>query len=96
MTPAVVLAVQDRITSCIPVPDRVTVGALPVALTAILSVAVRVPPAEGVNITATVQWAPAATELPQVSVSAKSLVLVPVKARLRLTVLVPVLVRVVV
>jgi hypothetical protein len=48
-----------------------------------LTEAVRLPLAEGVNITSIMQLAPAATELPQVSaVSAKSLALVPVTARL--------------
>ncbi len=60
----------------------------------ILSAAVHAPAAESVNITAIVQLAPAATEPPQVSVSAKSLALVPVKARLViLKVALPVLVR---
>jgi hypothetical protein len=64
-------------------------------LSAILSVAVRAPVAEGVNVTAIVHPAPAATELPQVLFSAKSPALVPVRARLLiLKAVVPVLVRV--
>ncbi len=82
MTPGVVLAFQDRITSWIPAPDRLTVCELPLALSEIMSAAVRAPLAEGVNITAIVQLAPAATELPQMFVSAKSLTLVPVMTRL--------------
>jgi hypothetical protein len=94
----VALAVQDRITSWLPVPERPTVCGLPLALSVMLSAAVRAPLAEGVNVTATVQWAPAATELPQVSaVSAKSPASVPVTARLViLKMALPVLVRVVV
>jgi hypothetical protein len=60
-----------------------------------LSAAVRFPRAEGVNITAIVQLAPAATELPHVLVSAKSLALVPVTVMLvMLKVALPVLLRV--
>ena len=47
-----------------------------------LSVAVRVPAAAGVNITAIVQVPPAATDDPQVSASVKSEASAPVKARL--------------
>jgi len=65
-TPEVVLAVQDRITSCVPAPDRGTVCGLPLLLSAMLSEAASVPVTEGVNITAIVQLAPAATELPHV------------------------------
>ena len=60
------LAVQDRITSCVPAPDRGTVCGLPLELSAMLSEAARVPVTEGVNITAIVQLAPAASELPHV------------------------------
>jgi hypothetical protein len=77
------------------VPERLTVCGLPLALSAMLRVAVRAPLAAGVNITAIVQWAAAATELPQVSDSVKSLALMPVGARLViLKVALPVLVRV--
>ena len=90
--------VGERLTTAVvlvPVPERLTVWGLPLALSAMLSAAVRVPPAAGVNHTAIVQLAPAATELPQVSTSAKSLALVPEVARLViLKVAVPVLVRV--
>lgn len=43
------------------VPVNVTICGLPVALSAMLSVAVRVPAAAGVNVTAIVQFAPAAS-----------------------------------
>ena len=62
------LAVQDRITSCVPAPDRGTVCGLPLALSETLSEAARVPVTEGVNITTIVQLAPAASELPHVLV----------------------------
>ncbi len=65
-----------------PVPERLTVWGLPLALSAMRRVAVRAPLAEGVKVTLTVQLPPAATELPQVLVWAKSPALVPVKARL--------------
>ena len=53
-----------------PVPVRLTVCGLPAALSEILTVAVRVPDAVGVNFTLIVQLLFAATELPQVLVSA--------------------------
>ena len=65
-----------------PVPERLTVWGLPLALSATLSVAVRTPLAEGVKVTLIVQFAPAATEVPQVLVWAKLLALVPESARL--------------
>ena len=52
----------------VPVPERLTVWGLPLALSAILSVAVRTPLAEGVKVMLIVQLAPASTELPQVLV----------------------------
>jgi len=91
----VLLAVQVRITSLAPVPERLTACGLPLALSVMLSEAARLPAAEGVNSTAIVQLAPALTELPQVLVWEKSPALVPVKARLViLTLVLPVLVRV--
>ena len=75
--------VGERLTrAAVPVPERLTVCGLAVALSAMLSEAASVPVTEGVNITAIVQLAPAATELPQVLVWAKSLALLPVSARL--------------
>ncbi len=63
-----------------PVPERLTVCGLPLALSVMLTEAVRVPVAEGVKVTLIVQLAPAATELPHVLVCAKSPALVPVTA----------------
>ena len=62
----------------VPVPERVTVWGLPVALSVIVSEAVRLPVAEGVKVTLTVQFDPAATEVPQLLVCPKSLELIPV------------------
>jgi hypothetical protein len=53
-----------------PVPVRLTDCGLPEVLSAMLKVPVRVPDAVGVNVVLIVQFAPTATELPQVSVSA--------------------------
>jgi hypothetical protein len=64
------------------VPDRLTVCGLPLALSAMLSEAASVPTTEGVNITAIVQLAPAASGLPHVLDSSKSLALVPVNVKL--------------
>ena len=70
-------------TSELPVPVQLVVCGLPLPLSVMLSVAVRCPVAEGVNVTPIVQVLPAASELPQVSATwAKSLALVPVIARL--------------
>ena len=63
-----------------PVPVRVAVCGLPVALSVAATVAVRVPEAAGVNVTLIVQLAPAATDVPHVLLSAKSPPLVPVTA----------------
>ncbi len=60
------------VVGAVPVPVRLTVCGLPEALSVMLKVPVRVPDAVGVNVTLMVQLAPAATEPPQVSVSAKS------------------------
>jgi hypothetical protein len=54
----------------VPVPERLTVCGLPAALSEMLTDAVRVPVAVGLNVTLIVQLPPAATELPQVLVSA--------------------------
>ena len=78
-------------------PDSATVCGLPLALSVMLSAAVRAPRAEGVNITAIAQLAPAATELPHVLLCAKSLALVPVTAMpVMLKAALPVLLRVMV
>ena len=52
----------------VPVPERLTFCGLPLALSVMLTEAVRLPLPEGVNVTLIVQWAPAATELLQVLV----------------------------
>ena len=78
-----------------PVPERLTACGLPLALSVMLSEAVRLPEAEGVKVTLIVQLAPAATELPHVLVRAKSPALVPATAMLvMLKVALPVLLRV--
>jgi hypothetical protein len=60
-----------------PVPVRLTLCGLPLALSVTVSDAVRVPDADGVNVTLIVQLAPAATLLPQLLVWAKSPEFVP-------------------
>ena len=62
-----------------PVPVSATVCGLPEALSAMLTEAVRVPEAEGVKVMLMVHVPLAATELPQVLVCAKLLLLVPVR-----------------
>ena len=54
--------------AAVPVPERVTVWGLPLALSVMLTEAVRLPLAEGLNVTLIVQLLPAATELPHVLV----------------------------
>jgi hypothetical protein len=66
----------------VPVPVRLTVWGLLATLSVRVTVAVRAPLAAGVKVTLIVQLVPAATELPHVLVSAKSLALAPVTARL--------------
>jgi hypothetical protein len=66
----------------IPVPLRETICGLPGALSVMLSAAVRVPDAVGLNLTLMLQLAPAGSELPQVWVCTKSPALVPVIAML--------------
>ena len=72
-------------------PDRATVSGLPVALLATVRLPVAAPPAVGVNVTLTVQDAPAASEDPQVFVCANG---APAETDDRLAVAVPVLVTV--
>lgn len=62
----------------LPVPVRLTVCELGVALSVMLNVALKVPEAVGANVTLNVQLPPAATELLQLLVSPKSPGLVPV------------------
>src|SRR5689334_22460941 len=72
------LAVQERTTSWVPVPDRVAVSGLPLELSETVTAAVRTPIAEGVNRTTMVQLAPTASELPQLLFCVKSVELTPV------------------
>ena len=53
-------------TAAVPVPERLTICGLPLALSVMLTEAVRLPLAAGLNVTLIVQLAPAATELPHV------------------------------
>src|SRR5437879_13178084 len=53
-------------------PDKATLSGLSAALSVIVRVPVRFPPAAGVNVMLMVQLAPAATLLPQVLVWVKS------------------------
>ena len=53
---------------CVPVPERLTVCGLPLALSVMITEAVRLPLAAGLKVTLIVQLAPAATELPHVLV----------------------------
>jgi hypothetical protein len=66
----------------VPVPARVTVWGLPLASSVIDNEAVRLPLALGENATLMLQLLPAATEPPQLFVSAKSPAFVPVIAML--------------
>src|SRR5437867_9514408 len=77
-----------------PVPDRLIECSLPV-LSVILAETGGEPAEDGVNLTRIVQPAPAATLMPQVFVSAKSPLLLPViRMLLRLSVVAPLLVTV--
>ena len=61
--------VGERLTTpAVPVPERLTDCGLPLALSVMVTEAVRLPLAVGVKVTLIVQLAPAATELPQVLV----------------------------
>jgi hypothetical protein len=65
----------------VPVPARITVCGLPVALSVMVTEAERDPKAVGVKATLIVQLPPAATGLPQVLFWAKSPEFVPVTTR---------------
>jgi hypothetical protein len=79
----------------VPVPERLTVCGLPVASSATLREALRVPVAAGLKVTLIVQLAPAATLDPQVLVWVKSPALVPeTETLVTLSDALPVLVRV--
>jgi hypothetical protein len=89
------LVVERLAAGAVPVPLRLAVCGLPVALSVTLTEAVRLPLAEGVKVTLIVQVAPPATELPQLLLWAKSPALVPVSVTLvMLNVALPLLVRV--
>jgi hypothetical protein len=80
--PNVRLVTERLAVAAVPVPVKLTVCGLPAALSKMLTVAVRVPAAVGVNVMLIVQLPPAATELPQVVVSGKSPGLSPVTIKL--------------
>ena len=63
-------------------PVKATVCGLPLALSVMLTDAVRVPAAVGANLTLIVQLAAAATLLPQLFVCEKSPAFVPLRAML--------------
>jgi hypothetical protein len=71
-------------TSCAPVPERAADCGLPLALSVMVSDAVRVPEAAGVNIITIVQLPPATTEELQVLFSVKSVGSVPVNVMLEM------------
>jgi hypothetical protein len=66
----------------VPVPERATFWRVPLALEEILRVPLRAPVAVGVKITLIVQFAPTATELPQLLLWERSLALTLVIAML--------------
>ena len=72
----------ERLGSAVPVPIKLAVCGLLLALSVTVKVPLRVPVAVGVNVTLIVQLAPAATLVPQLLVCAKSPLLVPVMAML--------------
>ena len=87
--------VKETVDAAVPTPLRETACGLPLALSVILTVAVRWPVVVGVKVTLIVQFAPALTLVPQVLVSAKSPGFVPVMLMLVIvSVPLPVFVRV--
>src|SRR5436305_136269 len=58
--------------AAVPAPESVTLCGLPAALSVIVTAPVRVPVAVGVNVRLMAQFAPAASDVPQVVVCAKS------------------------
>src|SRR5438067_12118010 len=65
-------------------PDKATLSGLSAALSVIVRLPVRFPPAAGTNVMLIVQLAPAATLEPQVLVSAKSAAFAPETAMLEI------------
>ena len=68
----VMLLVDKLAVGLTPVPDKFTICGLPLPLSAIVSVPVRLPVAVGENVTLIAQLAPTTKLLPQVLVSTKS------------------------
>ena len=68
----------------VPFPPTLTIWGLPLALSAMLREAARLPLAEGAKVTPIVQLAPAATFDPQLLVRVKSPALAPLIARLEM------------
>ena len=75
------LVFQVRITSCVPVPESDAVRRMPVRMLVTLNEAERLPLAEGVNRTTTLQLPPNASDVPQVLFSEKSPEFAPVKVK---------------
>src|SRR5436190_20599958 len=82
LSPSSSMDVVGESFAVVPIPLSVTFCGLPAALSLMLTAAVRVPLAVGLNVTLIPQLAPAANELPQVWVCAKFPALVPVIAML--------------
>ena len=80
--PKVKLVVESVATGAVPtpVPLRGTVCGLPAALSVMTTEAARLPAETGAKVTLIVQFPPAAREVPQVLVCAKSPALVPLIA----------------
>ena len=74
--------VGERLGSAVPVPERLAVWGLLLASSVTVKVPLRVPVAVGAKVTLIVQFAPAATLLPQLFVCPKSPLLVPVMVML--------------
>ena len=73
----------------VPVPERLAVCGLPLALSVTVKDAERAPVALGVNVTLIVQLELAASDVPQLLVCSKSPLLVPVTAMLEILNAVP-------
>ena len=82
--PLAVVALVITGAGATPVPVRLTLCGLPLALSVRMRAALRVPLAVGVKVTLIVQLPPAATLDPHVLVSAKSLGLAPARVRLEM------------
>lgn len=80
--PKLTLEALRLATGAVPVPASAMEWGLPAALSVMVMEAARLPRAAGVKVTLIMQFPPAATELPQLLVWAKSLALVPVITRL--------------